>query len=125
RLHGGLPLDLAETALRDLLRGLLDDHQIQDYVLWYYTPIAVGFSSGLEPAAVVYDCMDELSLFRGAPAELLERERQLLARADLVFTGGQSFYEAKRERHPQVHAFPSSIDAKHFGQARNPCPQPS
>ena len=50
----------------------------------------------LEPAAVVYDCMDELSAFRGAPPALLERERELFRRADLVFTGGQSLYEAKR-----------------------------
>jgi UDP-galactopyranose mutase len=27
-------------------------------------------------------------------------------------------YEAKRNQHPAVHAFPSSIDASHFGKAR-------
>jgi UDP-galactopyranose mutase len=80
--------------------------------------MALGFSSRLAPAAVVYDCMDELSLFRGAPPALVERERELLARADLVFTGGASLYEAKRGRHPAVHLFPSSIDADHFGRAR-------
>jgi UDP-galactopyranose mutase len=71
----------------------------------------------LEPNVIVYDCMDELSMFRGAPPELLEREKELLERADLVFTGGQSLYEAKRDRHPAVYAFPSSIDVKHFQQA--------
>src|SRR5689334_3051160 len=80
--------------------------------------MALAFADSLEPGAVVYDCMDELSLFRGAPPALIERERRLLERADLVFTGGQSLYEAKRERHPAVHAFPSSIDADHFGRAR-------
>jgi UDP-galactopyranose mutase len=69
--------------------------------------------------------MDELSLFRGAPPSLLERERRLLKRADLVFTGGQSLYEAKRERHPAVHAFPSSIDAGHFGRARRATAEPA
>jgi UDP-galactopyranose mutase len=91
---------------------------VAEYVLWYYTPMALGFSHGLEPSAVVYDCMDELSLFRGAPPSLLDRERRLLELADLVFTGGQSLYEAKRDRHPDAHAFPSSIDAAHFAQAR-------
>jgi UDP-galactopyranose mutase len=38
--------------------------------------------------------------------------------SDLVFTGGYSLYEAKRERHLSVHAFPSSVEVKHFGQAR-------
>jgi UDP-galactopyranose mutase len=126
RLPHGLSPEEAEAAQRDLLQGLLADHGIADYILWYYTPMALGFSGGLKPSAVVYDCMDELSLFRGAPPSLLDRERRLLALADLVFTGGQSLYEAKRERHSAVHAFPSSIDAEHFGRARRPVvPEPA
>ena len=117
-LPAGLPPEKAEAAQRDLLHGLLADHGITDYILWYYTPMALAFSEGLTPSAVVYDCMDELSLFRGAPPVLVQRETQLLQRADLVFTGGQSLYEAKRERHPDVHAFPSSIEMEHFGRAR-------
>jgi glycosyltransferase involved in cell wall biosynthesis len=126
RLPHGLSFEEAEAAQRDLLQGLLADHGIADYILWYYTPMALGFSGGLAPSAVVYDCMDELSLFRGAPPSLLDRERRLLELADLVFTGGQSLYEAKRERHSAVHAFPSSIDAEHFGRARRPVvPEPA
>lgn len=124
RLPHGMSPQETEAAQAHLLRGLLAEHGVADYVLWYYTPMAVAFTDGLEPAAVVYDSMDELSLFRGAPPQLLERESRLLARADLVFTGGQSLYEAKRDRHPSVHAFPSSIDAEHFIQARNGIPHP-
>ncbi len=125
RLPRGLSPEETEAAQRDLLQGLLADQGIADYVLWYYTPMALGFSADLAPAAVVYDCMDELSLFRGAPPSLLDRERRLLEVADLVFTGGQSLYEAKRERHAAVHAFPSSIEAEHFGRARRPAPEPA
>ena len=124
-LPHGLSPEEVEAAQGDLLQGLLADQGVADYVLWYYTPMALGFAADLAPAAVVYDCMDELSLFRGAPPALIERERRLLAVADLVFTGGQSLYEAKRERHPAVHAFPSSIDAEHFGRARRPTPEPA
>ena len=95
------------------------EHQIVDPVLWYYTPMALAFTGGIEASAVVYDCMDELSLFRGAPPELRQREAELLRTADLVFTGGQSLYEAKRGQHPSVHAFPSSIDRAHFATARS------
>jgi glycosyltransferase involved in cell wall biosynthesis len=63
--------------------------------------------------------MDELSAFRGASAELLALEQRLFARTDLVFTGGMSLYEAKRNRHHSVHAFPSSIDFDHFAKARH------
>jgi glycosyltransferase involved in cell wall biosynthesis len=118
-LPPGLSPEQAEAVQRDLLRGLLADQDVSEYILWYYTPMALAFSADLAPAAVVYDCMDELSLFRGAPPILVDREAKLLETADLVFTGGHSLYEAKRERHPEVYAFPSSIDAEHFGRARN------
>jgi UDP-galactopyranose mutase len=73
---------------------------------------------------VVFDCMDELSGFHGAPRELLSLEHDLLRRSDLVFTGGQSLYEAKKQRHPRVFAFPSSVDKAHFGTARSPQADP-
>jgi UDP-galactopyranose mutase len=85
--------------------------------------MAVGLSSNLEPSLVVYDCMDELSAFLAAPPALQHREAELFRRADIVFTGGHSLYEAKRGRHPNVHAFPSSVDTEHFQSARRPAPE--
>jgi glycosyltransferase involved in cell wall biosynthesis len=87
-------------------------------ISWYYTPMALPFSRDLAEDVCVYDNMDELSAFRGAPPRMVAMERELFRRADVVFTGGQTLYEAKRGRHANVHAFPSSIDAAHFGKAR-------
>lgn len=120
----------AQGEERELLqRALVDDllraHGIRSYVAWYYSPMALGFTRHLEPAATIYDCMDELSGFLGAPPTLVERERELIARADLVFTGGHSLYEVKKALHRAVHPFPSSIDAAHFAQARRPQPEPA
>ena len=122
--HGLSPAD-EEEAQRTLLDGLLAEHRVRDTVLWYYTPMALAFTRHLRPLAVVYDCMDELSAFRGAPPALVEREAGLLRRADLVFTGGQSLWEAKRTRHPSVHCFPSGIDAAHFARARAAMEEPA
>jgi UDP-galactopyranose mutase len=83
------------------------------------------FTRHLRPRAVVYDCMDELSAFRGASPLLRGLESELMSRADLVFTGGQSLYEAKRGLHPSVYAFPSSIDAEHFASARDVSEEPA
>lgn len=107
-----------DAVLQGLIDSLFEKYAINRYVLWYYTPMAMAFTRHLEPLAIVYDCMDELSAFKNAPPALREREAELFKRADLVFTGGQSLYEAKRHQHPRVYAFPSSIDAKHFAQAR-------
>jgi glycosyltransferase involved in cell wall biosynthesis len=103
---------------RKMLDGLLVNYTVRDYVLWYYTPMALPFTDHLEPLAIVYDCMDELSAFRFAPSGMKQREAHLLHYADLVFTGGQSLYEAKRQQHAHVYAFPSSVDVAHFAQAR-------
>lgn len=93
-------------------------------IRWYYTPMMLPFSDHVAADCIVYDCMDELSAFKNAPPELLEREQRLIERADIVFTGGTSLYEAKRGRHSNVHAFPSSIDADHFARARGPVATP-
>jgi glycosyltransferase involved in cell wall biosynthesis len=87
-------------------------------VAWLYTPLALPLAQTLGPAAIVYDCMDELSLFHGAPPELLSREADLLECADVMFTGGPSLFRAKQARHQNVHCFPSSVDAAHFRNAR-------
>jgi glycosyltransferase involved in cell wall biosynthesis len=123
-----LPSELSHQAvvaeLRRLLLELFTTRSIQHPLLWYYTPMALEFSRDLPASAILFDCMDELSAFAGAPPALLALETELLARADLVFTGGHSLYEAKRNRHTRVHAFPSSVDVAHFSQARAPQPDP-
>jgi UDP-galactopyranose mutase len=124
RLPQGIAADAASALQRSLLQRLFSEQRIRDYVLWYYTPMAIAFTRHLRPRAMVYDCMDELAAFAGAPAEMREREDELFARADLVFTGGQALFEAKRHRHPSIHAFPSSVDIAHFSRARLPQPDP-
>lgn len=119
QLPEGLRSDIAITAvMKEMIYRLFLDQAIDDYVFWYYTPMALRFSSHFTPVATVYDCMDELSAFKNAPELLPALEKELFQRADLVFTGGQSLYEAKRDQHRAVYAFPSSIDASHFGKAR-------
>jgi len=110
--------DVADTVQESLLAEIFERFDLENHVLWYYTPMALPFTRYLRPLATVYDCMDELSAFRGAPRTMQQREQELLARADLVFTGGQSLYEVKRELHPSVHPFPSSVDVAHFAAAR-------
>ena len=117
-----LPVSLAPEAAVQAERRLLDaymaEQQMARYVGWYYTPMALRVSSHLKPAVTVYDCMDELSAFQGAPPELLEQEKRLFARADAVFAGGESLFSVKRLQHANVHLFPSSIDQDHFFSAR-------
>lgn len=125
-LPEGLRSEVAKLAvLHDMVQRLLVENNIQQYVAWYYTPMALDFTRHLRPLAVIYDCMDELSAFKNAPECLKLRERELFKTADLVFTGGQSLYEAKRDQHHSVFAFPSSIERDHFMQARTAIVEPA
>jgi UDP-galactopyranose mutase len=119
RLPEGLSQEEVIGVQRLLIDELLQECRILDYILWYYTPMAIPFTQHLNPIATVFDCMDELSAFKFAPAAIREYEAELLSRAGVVFTGGQSLYEAKRDQHRNIHPFPSSIDAAHFAQARS------
>jgi UDP-galactopyranose mutase len=115
----------AQTAQQAMLDDLFRAADISQYILWYYTPMAVSFTNHLKPLAVVYDCMDELSAFKGAHPELKANENQLLKRASVVFTGGHSIYEAKQHQHENIHPFPSSIEKEHFAIARNLSEEPA
>lgn len=120
--HAAAPLQT--PTLQRLLDQMLATYGIRKFTAWYYTPLALAFSGHLSPRRVVYDCMDELSNFKDAPPELAQAEQQLLDRAHVVFTGGHSLFEAKRGRHADVHAFPSSIDRAHFAAARQSLAEP-
>lgn len=112
--HGNEVLEQQRTFLNNLISLM----NLDQYVSWYYTPMALPFTDHLKPTSVVYDCMDELSNFKFAPPELKSLEQKLFEKASVVFTGGYSIYEAKKNRHRNIHAFPSSIDKHHFEQAR-------
>ena len=108
-------LPVLQSQLADFLRK----REIDDYLVWFYTPMALPLAGELRPRAVIYDCMDELSAFMQAPRQLIQRENALYQMADLVLTGGPSLFRSKRERHGNVHCFSSSVDAGHFASAND------
>ena len=124
-LNAGISEEEALEQQRMILDSMLNFQGIKQYILWYYSPMAYAFSAHLQPSYVVYDCMDELSAFMNAPPALKLNEYALIERADIVFTGGNSLYRAKKQLHPNIYCFPSSIDKAHFHHARKPSGRPS
>jgi glycosyltransferase involved in cell wall biosynthesis len=116
-----LPQGMPEDAREAALSRLLDAHVASvrgTLIAWYYTPMMLPFSRDIDPDLTVFDAMDELSKFKFAPTKLIKLEQELIDRSDIVFTGGSSLYEAKKDRHARVHCFPSSVDRAHFCKAR-------
>jgi UDP-galactopyranose mutase len=106
-------------SLARLMEALADSEGLAAPILWYYTPMALPWTRHLAGSLTVYDSMDYLSGFLGAPTELSALESELLSRADVVFTGGAQLHQRMASRHPAAHCFPSSVDVAHFATARS------
>ena len=134
RLHRAVPIlpghlrgeyDASIAVIRELVRrqlaadGALGGLFAQP-IQWFYTPMpAPAMVGAFGERAVVYDCMDELSKFRFAPRELVDRERHLMAQADVVFAGGYKLSQSKAKYHHNVHFFGCGVDVAHFATARS------
>jgi hypothetical protein len=86
-----LPKGTDAEAAVGMQKGLVDELLAavpfyQRLATWYYTPMALAFSDHIRADVCVYDCMDELTGFKNAPADLAKREAALFQTADLVFT---------------------------------------
>ena len=102
--------------LTKLVGHALARERFDDYGAWLFTPMALPLLTKLAPRIVVYDCIDELTAFKAAPRQLVQRENALMRVANVVFTGGPSLFESRRSRHRSVHLFPSSVDRDHFAR---------
>lgn len=107
-------LRLLNEALSGPLEGKFDAP-----VQWFYDPMAVFFAGKMNEIAVVYDCMDQLSQFKFAPPELIQREKDLLEKANVVFCGGRRLWEAKSKLNNNAHFYGCGVEVAHFAQARS------
>lgn len=116
-LHILQPRVQSIEAIAKLLPQFIKNNQVS--IGWFYSASFSALLDSFKFETIVYDCMDELTLFKGAPEHLIHQEKYLMANADIVFTGGKSLYESKKQNHPNVYCFPSSVDESHFAQALN------
>lgn len=122
----GVPLWLwpAQEAVAEQVKQALRALDFRSRALWLYTPTPEFLVDVVQPSIIVYDVMDELAGFKFAPPELKERERRLLGRSDVVFTGGASLYDAKKRFNSNTHLFASGVDEAHYSQACQPETEP-
>ncbi len=102
--------------IKNVLKPLLKNCELE--IGWFYSPAFSPLITNFVFDTVIYDCMDELSLFKGASPQLITQEKFLMAEAHIVFTGGKSLYDSKKNCHSNVHCFASSVDRYHFEKAQ-------
>ncbi len=103
--------------LESIVKNYMQRLNISKPNLWFYSAAFHEMTERIPHQVIIYDCMDELSAFKGAPKSLIQEEEQLMQKADVIFTGGKSLYEAKRKLSDQVFCYPSSVDREHFEKA--------
>ena len=123
-LPAGIEPAQAEAHLAYLLDQLVAREDLQRPVLWLDSPALLAACHHLSARAVVYDCVDPAPLGGDAPARVVDRERLLLAHADLVLTPSHALHERLRGEHPAAHAVPSAIDPAPLARARALVPEP-
>lgn len=112
--------DERRRLVKEVLSGPLG-LRFKNPVQWFYDPMAVAaFAGKMGEICIVYDCMDQLSQFRGAPPALVGRERELLRVADIVFAGGPKLGQEKRKFNSNTHVYGCGVDVRHFSRAQDP-----
>jgi glycosyltransferase involved in cell wall biosynthesis len=88
-------------------------------LVWLYTPMMLALADAFPGAPLVFDKMDELAKFAHADPRIAPREREVLERADLVFSGGRSLFRSVEHRTRSARCYPSGVDVDHFERARS------
>jgi beta-glucosidase/6-phospho-beta-glucosidase/beta-galactosidase/glycosyltransferase involved in cell wall biosynthesis len=113
--------DLLRKYAHEAIEEMNDEGAFDRPVLWYYSPMDSAWSLGhFENRGIIYDSMDELSQFTGAPKSLIDNERRLMKYADIVFAGGYELSLKKKEHHHNVHFFGCGVEFEHFAKAQDP-----
>lgn len=106
------------------LKRFMRKQRLDDAIVWVYHPGYGAAPAELPHKLLVYDCVDEYSQFpdyREDTGRLIQRERELCRRADLVFATSRPLYERKRGIHPEATFLVHNVgDAPHFKQAMSP-----
>jgi glycosyltransferase involved in cell wall biosynthesis len=120
RWHDGEFIDLERRRL--LQRAIADTEGAFDRaILWINDPMSVtAFAGHLGESMIVYDCMDELSQFSGAPPSLIGREKKLTSVADVIFCGGRKMRDKRLPINGNCHFYGTGVDCRHFGRAMDP-----
>jgi UDP-galactopyranose mutase len=93
-------------------------------LVWLYTPMMLRLAEAFPDAPLVFDKMDELAKFAQADPRIAPRECEVLARADVVFSGGRSLHRTVQHRARIARCYPSGVDVEHFERARTAEPHP-
>jgi glycosyltransferase involved in cell wall biosynthesis len=85
---------------------------------WVFNPAAAVVAGALGEDVLVYYCVDEYTAFSGvAQQSLIDLERGLLRKADLVIVSADRLLQSKQRENPRTHLVRHGVNFKHFRTA--------
>lgn len=82
---------------------------------WVFNPAAAIVAGSLGEEMIIYYCVDEYSAQAGVPAEsLLEMERSLIEKSDLVVVSAEKLLHSKSKHNPNTHLVRHGVNHDHF-----------
>jgi len=112
--------------VRRAVRRVLDTLPQRPMQIWSFAPDVAEMAGAFGEELVLYYCVDAFGEFPGYDRALIERrERELIARSDLVVTTSRPLYEAKSKLHPEVHLVQHGVDHELLSRGLRealPCP---
>jgi glycosyltransferase involved in cell wall biosynthesis len=94
--------------------------QFEQPLVWTYNPLVLPLVDALDPALVVYHCVDDLRSAPHLPSAIIAAaEERLIRAADVVFTTSLALQSRAVSLNPTAaHYLPNVADFDHFAQAR-------
>jgi glycosyltransferase involved in cell wall biosynthesis len=110
---------LNRHVLRWSLRRACRKLDFQNPITWTFVPSSADVVGSLGERLVIYHCVDEFSKFTGTDeTAILEMERRLMNKADMVVVSSSRLYETKHRYNPNTFLVTHGVDVAHF---RNAC----
>ncbi|MBI3251635.1 MAG: oligosaccharide flippase family protein, partial [Candidatus Andersenbacteria bacterium] len=78
----------------------------QPQAVWIYDTEAIEYLSAFPNAVVLYDCVDDHAAQAGVDrnsTKVIEEEKQIMKRADVVTVTSRNLYKLKRHQHQNLH----------------------
>jgi glycosyltransferase involved in cell wall biosynthesis len=103
------------------LRRVFSKLSIRKPILWTFLPVVNRLIGRLDERLVVYHCVDKYAEFSGVPREaILEMERDVIRRADLVFTSAERLFDECRPLNSRTYFIAHGVDVSHFARSLDP-----
>jgi uncharacterized SAM-binding protein YcdF (DUF218 family)/glycosyltransferase involved in cell wall biosynthesis len=94
--------------------------QFEKPIVWTFlpTPLAMELSRSLDPKLMIYYCIDNFAASSASARKVLNAEKKMFERADLVFVTSHQLKEYAAKSSGNVHLFPFGVDYENFEKER-------